>query len=110
MINESIDLGDDVMSEAARNLFASEWADAREEAGFSFAAGTEITEVCPDQDTDKLLEIVRPYVADLARAWGRGVGEMFALMEIPEDGWADALYYVFMGCRGHGVGLEYDHD
>ena len=110
MMNATIDLDDDTLAEAARNFFASEWAAAREEAGFSFAAGTEITEVCPDQDTDKLLELIRPYVADLARAWGRGVGEMFRLMEIPEDEWADALYYVLMGCRGHGVGLEDDYD
>lgn len=106
----NVDLDDDVMVEAAQNFFASEWADAREEAGFSFATGTEITEVCPDQDTDKLLELVRPYVADLAHAWGRSIGEMFGLMEIPEDEWADALYYILMGCRGHGVGLEDDYD
>ena len=30
-------------------------------------------------------------------------------MDIPEHEWADALYYVLMGCRGHGVGLEDDH-
>ena len=109
MMTTKIELGDDVMAEAAQSFLASEWADAREEAGFTFAAGTKINEVCPDQDTDKLLELVRPYVADLARAWGRGVGEMFVLMEIPEDEWAEALYYVLMGCRGHGVGLEDDH-
>ena len=110
MMMTTTDLDDDVLAEAAQGIFASEWADAREEAGFSFAAGQEITEVCPKQDTDTLLELVRPYMADLARAWGRGVSEMFRLMEIPEDGWADALYYVFMGCRGHGVGLEDDHN
>ena len=109
MTSETIDLPDDVMAQAAQDFFASEWADAREEAGFSFAAGTEITEVCPTQDTAKLLELVRPYVARLVHAWGRGVGEMFRLMDIPEDEWADALYYVLMGCRGHGVGLEDDH-
>ena len=103
------DLDDAVLAEAAQGIFASEWADAREEAGFSFAAGQEITEVCPEQDTDRLLEIVCPYVDDLARAWGRSVGEMFRLMEIPEDDWADALYYILMGCRGHGVGLEDDY-
>jgi hypothetical protein len=108
-MNTMIDLDDDTLSEAAQYFFASEWADAREESGFSFAAGTEITEVCPDQDTGRLLELIKPYVADLARAWGRGVGEMFTLMEIPEDEWAEALYYVLMGCRGHGVGLEDDH-
>lgn len=105
----TIELGDDVMSEAAQSFFASEWADAREEAGFCFAAGQEITAICPDQSRGKLLELIRPHVADLARAWGRSVGEMFALMEIPEDDWGDALYYVLMGCRGHGVGLEDDH-
>src|SRR3954464_4093728 len=101
-MSETIELSDDVLSEAAQSFFASEWASAREEAGFSFSAGTEITEVCPDQDTDKLLELIRPYVADLARAWGRSVGEMFTLMEIDEEEWAEALYYVFMSCRGHG--------
>ena len=109
MMMTTTDLDDDILAEAAQALFASEWADAREEVGFSFAAGQEITEVCPDQDTGKLLAIARPHVDDLARAWGRGVGEMFRLMEIPEDDWADALYYVFMGCRGHGVGLEDDY-
>lgn len=109
-MNATIDLDDDALSEAAQYFFASEWADAREEAGFTFAAGTEITEVCPQQATEKLLELVRPYVADLTTAWGVNVAEMFALMEIPEDEWADALYYVLMGCRGHGVGLEDDHD
>jgi hypothetical protein len=78
----TIELGDDLMAEAAQDFFASEWADAREEAGFSFAAGQEITEICPDQSREKLLELIRPYVADLARAWGRSVGEMFSLMEI----------------------------
>ncbi|MDB5350142.1 MAG: hypothetical protein JWN86_1389 [Planctomycetota bacterium] len=106
----TIDLSDDVMAEAAQDFFASEWADAREEAGFCFAAGQEITDICPDQSREKLLGLIRPHVADLARAWGRGVGEMFASMEIPEDKWADALYYVLMGCRGHGVGLEDDYD
>ena len=77
--------------------------------GLLLPAGTEITEVCPAQDTAKLLELVRPYVARLVHAWGRGVGEMFRLMDIPEGEWADALYYVLMGCRGHGVGLEDDH-
>src|SRR3954451_20645548 len=58
--NATIDLTDDMMADAAQTFFASEWADAREEAGFSFAAGTEITEVCPDQDKEKLLDLVRP--------------------------------------------------
>src|SRR4051794_32978146 len=31
---------------------------------------------------------------------------MFRLMEIPECRWADALYYVLMACRGHGIGLD----
>ncbi len=109
MTSETIDLTDDVMAEAAQDFFASEWASTWEEAGFSFGAGTEITEVCPTQDADKLLELVRPYVARLSRAWDRGVGEMFRLMDIPEGEWANALYYMLMGCRGHGVGLEDDH-
>jgi hypothetical protein len=108
-MNATIDLDDDTLSEAAQYFFASEWADAWEEAGFTFAAGTEITEVCPKQAPEKLLELVRPYVADLDLSWGRSVGEMFTLMEIPEDEWAETLYYVLMGCRGHGVGLEDDH-
>ena len=37
-----------------------------------------------------------------------GVGEMFCLMEIPEGRLADALYFVLMGCRGHGIGLADD--
>ena len=110
MMTTTIELGDDVMTEAAQSFFASEWVDAREEAGFSFAAGQEITEICPDQSTEKLLELIRPHVADLARAWGRSAGEMFSLMEIDEDDWGDALYYVLMGCCGHGVGLEDDYD
>jgi hypothetical protein len=108
-MNTMIDLDDYTLSEAAQYFFASEWADAREEAGFTFAARTEITEVCPKQASEKLLELVRPYVTDLELAWGRSVGEMFTLMEIPEGEWAEALYYVLMGCRGHGVGLEDDH-
>ena len=109
MTSVTIDLPDDVMAEAAQDFFASEWADAREEAGFTFAAGTEITEVCPTQDADKLLELVRPYVARLVHAWGMGVGKMFRLMDIPVEDWADAIYYVLMSCRGHGVGLEDDY-
>lgn len=104
-----IDLPDDVMVQAAQDFFASEWADAREESGFSFAPGSEITEVCPEQDHATLLELIRPYIDRLAQAWGRGVGAMFDLMEIPEDEWADALYYVLMGCRGHGVSLDDDY-
>jgi hypothetical protein len=109
MTSETIDLPDDVMAQAAQDFFAAEWASAMEEAGLSFAAGTEITEVCPTQDADKLLELVRPYVARLVHAWGRGVGEMFHLMDIPEHEWAEPLYYILMSCRGHGVGLEDDH-
>ncbi len=110
MTTTMAELDDDVLAEAAQGLFASEWADAREGAGFAFAAGTEIAEVCPVQDTGKLLGLVRPHVARLTRCWGRSVGELFSLMEIPEDDRADALYYVLMGCRGHGVGLEDDFD
>ena len=55
-----------------------------------------------------MLELVRPYIARLDREWGLGIGEMFRLMDIPEGKWADALYYVLMGCRGHGVGLADD--
>src|SRR3954451_616301 len=62
MTSETIDLPDDVMAEAAQDFFASEWASAREEAGFSFPPGTEITEVCPTQDASRLLELVRPYI------------------------------------------------
>ena len=110
MIRDTIDLPDDVMAQAAQHFFASEWADAREEAGFSFAPGTEITEVCPEQDPATLLGLIQPYVIRLKQAWGVDVATMFDLMEIPEDEWADALYYVLMGCRGHGIGLEDDYD
>jgi hypothetical protein len=103
------DLPDDVMAQAAQDFFASEWADAREESGFSFPPRTEITEVCPEQDHATLLELIRPYIDRLAEAWGRGGGAMFSLMEISEDEWADALYYVLMGCRGHGVSLDDDY-
>jgi hypothetical protein len=105
----AIDLPDDVLAQAAQDFFASEWADAREESGFSFPPGTEITEVCPEQDHATLLGLIRPVIDRLAQAWGRGVGAMFSLMEIPENEWADALYYVLMGCRGHGVSLDDDY-
>jgi len=105
-----IDLPDDVMVRAAQSFFAAEWADATEASGFHFRPGTEITAICPAQDTATLLRLTRPYVARLARAWGRSVGEMFRLMEIPDGDWADALYYVLMSCRGHGVGLADEHD
>lgn len=107
-MTETTDLSDDVMARAGQNFFAAEWASAREEAGFRFRAGTEITDECPAQDEARLLELVHPYVARLAIAWGMGVGEMFRLMEIPEQRWADALYYVLMGCRGHGISLADD--
>jgi hypothetical protein len=103
------DLPDDVLIQAAQDFFASEWADAREESGFSFPPGTEITEVCPEQDHGALLELIRPVIDRLAQAWGQGVGAMFSLMEIPEDKWEDALFYVLMGCRGHGVSLDDDY-
>ena len=106
---DTIDLPDDVMIQAAQDFFSSEWADAREESGFSFSPGTEITKVCPKQDHATLLGLIRPYVIRLAQAWGRGVGAMFSFMEITEDEWADALFYVLMGCRGHGIGLEDDY-
>jgi hypothetical protein len=98
----------DVLARAAQDFFAAEWASAREEAGFRFAPGTDITAECPAQDTAKLLELVRPYLARLADAWGMGVGAMFNLMEIPVSRRADALYYVLMGSRGHGIGLADD--
>ena len=107
-MDTKIDLPDDVMAEAAQSFFAAEWASAKEEAGFRFRPGTEITDECPRQDRAKLLELARPYVARLAEAWGMGVAEMFGLMEIPERRWATALYYVLMACRGHGVGLGDD--
>ena len=106
---DTIDLPDHVMIQAAQDFFSSEWADAREESGFSFSPGTEITKVCPKQDHATLLGLIRPYVIRLAQAWGRGVGAMFSFMEITEDEWADALFYVLMGCRGHGIGLEDDY-
>ncbi len=108
MKNETIDLPDDVMARAAQSFFATEWASAREAAGFRFRPGADITADCPSQEPATLLRLIRPYVARLARAWGMDVGEMFRLMEIPEGRWADALYYVLMACRGHGVGLA-DH-
>jgi hypothetical protein len=95
-VMSQIDLPDDVMSRAAQNFFAAEWAEAREAAGFRFRPGIEITTVCPAQDATLLLRRIRPYVARLARAWGLGVGEMFRLMEIPDAKWANALYYVLM--------------
>ncbi len=107
-MTETTDLPDDVVARAAQDFFAAEWASAREEAGFRFRPGTNITDECPDQDTAKLLELVRPYVARLSIAWGREVGEMFEQMEIAESKRADALYYTLMGCRGHGIGLADD--
>ena len=102
-------LPDEVLISVAQDFFASEWADAREEVGFSFAPGTEITEVCPGQDADQLRTLILPYVHMLEGAWGTDVATMFDIMEIPEDDWADALFLVFMGCRGHGIGLEDDY-
>src|SRR5438874_1839407 len=107
-MSRPIDLPDAVLARAAQDFFAAECASAREAAGFRFRAGTEITSICPAQDTAKLLRLVRPYVARLTRAWDRGVGAMFRLMAIDESRWADALYYVLMACRGHGVGLADD--
>ncbi len=104
MIHET-DLPDEMMAQAAQDFFASEWASAREEAGFRFRPGTRINAECSSQDGEKLIELVRPYLARLSVAWGMGVGEVFRLMEIPERRWSDALYYVLMGCRGHGIGL-----
>lgn len=105
----AIELPSDVMVQAAQDFFASEWADAREESGFAFPPRTEITEICPRQDHAALLGLIQPYILRLEQAWGMDVASMFSLMEIPEDEWAEALYYVLMGCRGHGVGLEDDH-
>jgi hypothetical protein len=105
MTNETIDLPDDVMARAAQDFFATEWASAREAAGFRFRPGTDITADCPPQDPATLIRLIRPYVARLARAWETCVGTTFRLMEIPEGRWAEALYYVLMACRGHGVGL-----
>jgi hypothetical protein len=107
-MTDQIDLDDDVMARAAQDLFASEWASSREEAGFRFRPGANITADCPAQDRAKLLEMVRPYVTRIAQSWDMGVGEMFNLMEIPEIRQADALYYIMMSCRGHGIGLA-DH-
>lgn len=104
----TIDLPADVLARAAQWLFASEWASAREAAGFRFRPRTEITDICPPLDTATLVKLIRPYVARLADAWDMGVGAMFALMQIPESKHADALYYVLMGCRGHGIGLADD--
>ena len=90
-VSRQIDLLDDLMTRAAQDIFAAEWADARKAAGFRFRPGTEVTAACPAQDAATLLRLVRPYVTRLARCWGLGVGEMFGLMEIPEGEWEDAL-------------------
>ena len=69
----TIALPEDVMIQAAQDFFASEWASAREEAGFRFGPATNLNDECPHQDEAKLLELVRPYVARLAEAWGMDV-------------------------------------
>jgi hypothetical protein len=84
-MTDNIDLPDDVMTRAAQDFLATEWASAREAAGFRFRPGTDITAACPHQDPATLLRLSRPYVARLARAWGMGVGAMFRLMEIPPE-------------------------
>lgn len=107
-MSRPIDLPDAVLARAAQDFFVAEWASAGEAAGFRFRPGVEITSLCPAQDAATLLRLVRPHVARLARCWGMGVGAIFRLMEIPEGRWADALYLVLMGCRGHGIGLADD--
>ena len=98
-----------VLIEAANGIFACQWADEYERAGLNFAAGTEIMDVYPDQDEDLMVKMITPYVDRLEKGWKRSVSEMFTLMEIPEDEWGNALYYVFMSCLGHGVGLGDDY-
>jgi len=56
----------DVTIQAAQDFFASEWADARKELAFTFSPGTNITEICPDQDRATLLGLIRPYVTKLS--------------------------------------------
>lgn len=72
-------------------------------------AGTDVTTVCPRQDTATLLRLVRPYVARLAECWGKPVDALLRLMDIPEIATVNVLACILMSCRGHGIGLEDDY-
>jgi hypothetical protein len=104
-----IDLPDEVMIEAGQDFFALMWAEASEEAGASFS-GMKIEDLYPEQDEDKILNLVKPHVVDLAKCWEMNVSDMFILMEIDEEDWADALNAVLNGCRGTGRSLIDDYD
>jgi hypothetical protein len=103
-------LTDYTLMKAGFDLYCAEYADVFEEHGGSFGGGAVINDCVAKPDTNRLIEIMRVYEQELANAWGKAPGWVYAEMGLEdEDDIADALYYTMMACRGHGVGLKDDH-
>lgn len=97
--------------EAIQPIYQLQWANIAEENGESFS-GCEITEVCPEGPEDELLKIGRQWVRTLELTHGPLV-EVFKGIDLDETDYADALYHLFMGAIGHGIGFgdyAYEND
>lgn len=91
---------------AGQNLYKSEYASEWHELGGRFPAGSQLEDEIADAPEDRILAIMRPIVSQLETAWERSADDVFADMGLEESDHADALYYVLMNCRGHGIGLD----
>jgi hypothetical protein len=106
-------LSEATVQEAAQSLYAAVFANAWEEAGGRFSGGTEIMDVAPVVPAVGV-EVVRGWIQAVDAVLPYPLFDLFTALGIDDDdeGHGLALYYLFMGCIGHGVCLSdyvYDH-
>lgn len=98
---------------AAQDLYAAVFANAWKDHGGSFRPGTSFNDVVPLVPAAGVA-IVREWIAELDAALPYPLFDLFTALgaDADDEGHADPLYYLCMGCIGHGVGLtdwSYDH-
>jgi hypothetical protein len=109
VVRQSVEFDSVLISEATQSLFASSYADAIENAGGRFPSGARIEEYTPDHP-ETAETVVRGWIAQVESAWRFPIPVVFAAMGLDDsDDLSSALYYLVMGCVGHGVGLWDDH-
>ena len=104
----------DLIAGAARHLFGASFANAWEESGRSFGPGTEIMDSVPDPLPETFATraetITRQWLEQCGCAWGVPVAQVINAMSSSSRDHISILYYLCMGCLGHGVGLWDDWD
>lgn len=100
-------------SRAARLLYCAVFADVFEEYGGSWGPGTEITQFVQHPLEEHYRPLIYTLIGRLWQAWGMDPGLVFWHMNngvAPDDRQAgEWLYYLFMSCMGHGVGIRDDY-